>query len=180
MRTAEPRHPLFVLTGVALTLGLPRVAMASEGGFLWSIQGWYILDFLLIAVPLVWWLAPKTRGFLKARRELAGRELESARASRDEALARLAIVDTHMSTLSAEVEHLMHEFRELGVDEQEAIRKDAVRQIERMHEDARFRIQQAGKMARQVLTQTLVSRALAKAEEEMLIRHINHEMHSIC
>jgi len=167
MRIAEPRHAMSALMIMLVLLGLPRAAFAAEHGFQWGIQGWYILDFLLIAVPLIWWIASKMRAFLKSRRDLAGRELETAQSNCDLARGYIADVDARLATLATQVEHLMSEFHGLGVDEQEAIRKDTIRQIERMHQDARFRIEQEGKMAREILTRTLVVRALAKAEEQI-------------
>ncbi len=144
---------------------MPGVALASGNGFEWHVQGWYILDFLVVIVPLVWWLVPKARTFLQTRRSAAGRELNSATAGRDQAGERLAGVEARMAALSGEVTSLLQEFRALASEEAESIRKDGLRQIERMHEDARFRIEQAGKMARQDLTEALVRHALNKAEK---------------
>ena len=91
------------------------------------------------------------REALRSRGEAIKRELESARRERDEALAKLAEVETRFANLDAEVARV-RERAEIEADaEKERIAKATEAEIAKIREQAKREIESAGKTARNEL-----------------------------
>jgi len=149
---------VLVLAGFAL-LAWPAPEPGFHG-FHPRIQGLYIVSFLLVALPLVWWVGPRLKEFLDTRYATIRNEVEEARHQFQEAEDRLKQTQARLAGLSAEIEALMNEFRSLGEKERDALAHEGAVLSERIRAETDFAMSQAVKMAHQELRRLLAMRAV--------------------
>ncbi len=137
-------------------------AVAAEGHhaeFDWSTNGVYLIVFVALVTPAIWFLAPLVRKTFVARRDTARADMDDANAAFEAADARMKATEARLANLQAEVAALVAEFQRLGETERDALAREGETVAAKVREETTFRLAQAVKVARAELTHELVSRA---------------------
>lgn len=147
-------------------LAAPAGARASgEGGV--DTTWVYAFDFLLIAVPLVWIVGRMIRKSLAEKHDEVRREIDEATKTFALAEERLKVAEVRIAGLNTEAERLVADFAEMGRNERDALAREGEALSRKVREDAEFRVQQAVKMARAELAESLVNQAFAQVEARL-------------
>jgi F-type H+-transporting ATPase subunit b len=155
-----------VLAPLALVASA-KVALAAEGGhggFSFSVEGFYIIDFVIMAVIL--WAATKgpiKKFFLKRHQEVAN-EMEAATRLRKEAEVKLAELEKMFSGFEAEVTQIRSQFKSDGERERARILAQADTDAEKIRDNAKKTIEQEMAKLREQLEAELIDSVLQGAE----------------
>lgn len=146
-----------------------KVALAAEGGggFTFAVEGFYIIDFIIMA----WLLWAVTKGpirkfFLKRHQEVAN-ELEAATRLREEAEARLAELNEMFAGFDAEVQQIRAQFKADGEREKERILAQAEGDAQKIRDGAKKTLEQEMAKLRERLEAELVGSVLKGAEAKV-------------
>jgi F-type H+-transporting ATPase subunit b len=154
---------------LAAVLLAPAAALASDeahgGGIDTRII--YAIDFLIVAVPLIWFAGRMVKKSLAEKHDQVRREIDEATQTFALAEERLKAAEGRIAGMNAEAERLVAEFAELGRNERDALAREGEVLSKKIREDAEFRVQQAIKVARAELAETLVSQAFAQVEARL-------------
>jgi F-type H+-transporting ATPase subunit b len=161
------RHAALAL---ASTLFASPALAAGDGSFSFTIEGYYILDFVLLVALLGYLLAKPARKWLAERHERVKAELEAAARLRAEAERRLAEVDALLSGLKAEIEEVREQFRQDGEREAARIAHDATLAAERHDAGLSRQLEQEQAKVREHLERELVAAVLKSTEEKLKAR----------
>ncbi len=130
--------------------------------------GWFLLDFVVFVVLLVYFTRRPLAGAMATRHEAIKRAIEdneaayaAAKAEYDEARTKLAAVEREVSELIARV-------KEDGAVERDRIVESARGYAVRLREDAKNIIAYEGTAARERLQRAVAERALALATEKLV------------
>jgi len=168
--------PLAILTLFGL-LGL------SEGGWTpwWAnypgLELWKFFNlffFIAVAFLLHRKFGRPIREALRSRGEAIKRDLETARQERDQALAKLAEVETRFSNLDAEVSSIKEKAAIEAEAEKARLRSATETEITKIREQSRREIESAGQAARHELRRFAATESVRRAEE-ILEREIRPE-----
>jgi F-type H+-transporting ATPase subunit b len=120
-----------VVPGLLIVALLATCALAAEGGEEPATTGmdwvWRVVNFGIIVGALIYFLAKPLKSFLKKRIEDIETSLAEAKASREEALKRLADVQARLKDKDAEIQSLIKVAEQNGGKEKEEIIKEAER-----------------------------------------------------
>lgn len=105
------------------------------------------------------------REALRSRSEGIKRDLLRAREERDEALAKLAEVESRFAVLDAEVTAVKERARAEASEEKERIRLSTERELSKIREQAKREIESAGKAAKQELRRFAAQESVRLAEQ---------------
>ena len=153
------------LATVALCL-VPTVAFAAGGhGFDLKTHGLYIVDFLLVFVPLAIIVAPRLKKFLAGRYEEIKADVDEATHDFEEADAGLNRARERLDNIVAEIATMKSEFKALGEKERDSLAHEGAMLSEKIRKDADFRISQAVKMAHIELRETVIRQSLEAVEK---------------
>jgi len=133
-----------------------------------------LLVFIVLALYLHRRFGRPIREALRSRGEGIKRELLRAREERDEALAKLAEVESRFASLDAEVAAVRERARAEGDAEKQRITAATEQEIAKTREQARREIENAGKTARHELRRFAAETSVRLAEE-ILEREIGPE-----
>jgi|GEM_PF-545790 len=160
------KHLFSALGLVVVSGGLARAA-GGHGGFTFALEGWYIVDFVIL-VALLWFLlkGPAKR-FLEGRHDRIKAELEAATRLRQEAEARLAEVETLVKGIEAEIAVVREQFRQDGVREATRIMKETEATVERTEAGLKKQREQELAKLRETLSAELVASVLGAAESKL-------------
>ncbi len=144
---------------------LPAAAFASEGGAGPGRDFYvYLVDFLVLFIPVAWVVWPKARQALADRHDAMKAELDEAKARFAEAEDRMKVAQQRIASLNDEMNTVMEEFRRQGHAERDALAHEGVALSEKIRAEAEFRLDQAVKMARAELADAVVTKAFALVE----------------
>ena len=129
-----------------------------------SIEGFYLIDFLVFVGILVFFLRKPVASFIAQRRETLTSEISEAQKLREEAEARLADYSTRLASLEEEVARVMAEARQSAENERARILEEANATAERMARDAETRIAQASRRLEHELGLRMVELSVEMAE----------------
>jgi F0F1-type ATP synthase membrane subunit b/b' len=130
-----------------------------------------LLIFIVCALYLHRRFGQPIREALRSRSEGIRRELERARDERDQALAKLAEVESRFAHLDAEVARLNERARVEAEAERQRITAATEAEIAKVREQAKREIESAGKAARHELRKFAAEESVRLAEE-ILAREI--------
>ena len=136
----------------------------------WNYPGWELWKFvnLLLFIVCVLYLHHRfgrpIREALRSRGEGIKRELLRARDERDQALAKLAEVESRFSNLDAEVARVTEKARAEAEAEKQRIVAATAAEIAKTREQAKREIESAGKAARQELRRFAAEESVRLAE----------------
>ena len=129
-----------------------------------SIEGFYLIDFLVFAGILVFALRKPLAQFITNRRETLTAEIAEAQKLRQEAEAKLADYNARLESLEDEIARVMEEARTSAENERARILDDANATAERMTRDAQTRIEQASRRLEHDLRLKMVELSVEMAE----------------
>jgi F-type H+-transporting ATPase subunit b len=150
---------LFAVTVDVLATGLPRWLDYP------GLEAWKFLNLLVFVAAMIYLLKRPLTDAFRARREAIRRDLLSARAERDESLARLAEVQQRLDRLDSEVASIQEQSRTEGQVERERIARDTELEVLKLREQAQREIIGAGKVARHELRRFAAQQSVTLAEE---------------
>jgi F-type H+-transporting ATPase subunit b len=174
--TSVPVSPLFKrrfaassLT-IAITLSVTLLYASTgggegEGGMNWSGFAWRSFNFVILAGFLYWLLAGKAKDFFNGRQQEIKASLTEAEVAKDEAIRKFAEYDAKLTKATEEIQELVEMIRLQGLAEKERIVADARRNAAKIKDDARKRMDQELKKARNELRTEAVRLSVQMAEE---------------
>lgn len=161
-----------MMNGRRLTIGVvlsaciaPGTAMA--GGFVLAENGFYIIDFLVIAYLIKKMAGGPLKNFLENRKNTITRELEEAKRLHEEASERLTEYEAKLNELEAERERIRAGFKAVAEQESARIMKDAEAQAARLVGDAANRIEQETARLQRALETEAVEMAMNMATTKL-------------
>ena len=157
-------------SSLAATLFASPALAAGDGSFSWTIEGFYILDFVVLVALLGYMLKGPARKWLADRHDRVKAELEAATQLRLEAERRLAEVDALLAGLQAEVAEVREQFRQDGEREAAHIANEATVAAERHEAGLDRQLDQEQAKVREQLERELVAAVLKSAEDKLRTR----------
>lgn len=127
-----------------------------------------VVNFVLLLGVLFLLLRKSLPEFLANRRAAVVTGMEEAKRLKAEADAKYKEYSERIDNLDAELERLREELRRAGMDERDRIVVEANRKASKMHEEARFLIEQRMKQLRQDLTREAIEAAVRAAEDVLM------------
>jgi F-type H+-transporting ATPase subunit b len=137
----------------------------ADGGKNWVGFFWRAFNFVVLAGLLYWLLAAKVKDFFVGRQKALKIALEEAAASKEEALRKFAEYDAKLDKAAEEIKSIAEVIRAQGLAEKEKIIAAAVQAAEKMKDDARKRVEQEMKKARNDLRAEVVRISIQMAQE---------------
>lgn len=134
-----------------------------------GLELWKFFNLFLFVGALIFLLRRPLSDAFRSRREAIRRDLLKAREERDEALAKLAEVDSRLARLDSEVAAIKQQAREEAVAEAARITKETETEMVKLREQAGREIESATKAAKQELQRFAAQQSVKRAEE--IIRH---------
>lgn len=157
--------PMKALITLALAI-VPTTALAA-GGFVVEEHGYYIIDFIVFAGALYYFLKKPLAGFLEQRRADAAKEIDEAAEIKAKAEERLARYEKQLASLDETRVTLANEFTEDGENEKSRLVDEAKQLGERLERDLARSIQQESAKLSESLEGRLANRALELAEDKI-------------
>lgn len=168
MRQRERWSPRAVGAVVAaLVLAAPAVAAAAGGGghdFRWSVEGLFILDFVILFGGLFFLARKPVANLVRRRREALTERVREAHGERDEALAKRNDYRQRMARIDDEVREIVENAKSDAQRLKQNILDESQSQLARMADDARARARDEVERLRGRLRAELVEAALSEAE----------------
>jgi F-type H+-transporting ATPase subunit b len=152
-------------------LGAVAVALASAphaavaGGFSWTEQGFYILDFALLIGLIAYAIKGPLKEFLEKRRENVLREMEAAQKLRAEAEAKLREYEQRLAELDAERKKILDDFTAAAARDRDKLLAEAQKSADRIVRDAERRVEQESKRLYDLLEREVITASLVASEE---------------
>lgn len=183
------KHGRMLLRGVVpgILIGMLTIATvyAAGGGHegedtkkLWIDFGWRMLNFIVLVWFLYWMAAKKVKEFFVERRENIKASLEEAISEKEKAEKQYAEYSAKLDKATEEIDKIIETIKAQGLIEKQKIIEDAVKAAEKLKEDARMRMEQELKAAKNQLRLEAVHLSVQLAEE-ILRKHITPEHHEL-
>jgi F-type H+-transporting ATPase subunit b len=145
-------------------------AHAAGGGWSMSVEGFYIIDFVIYAGLLWFFLKGPARKFLADRHERIKTELETATRMREEAEKKLSALNELLAQAEGEVANIKQQFLADGEREKARIEAETEVQLEKVQANARKTLEQEMAKLRQQLEKDLVDEVLARTEAKVRVK----------
>lgn len=157
---------------------MKAMGLALEGPERWwnypGLELWKFLNLFVFVGFLVYLLRRRVRDGFGARREGIRRELLRAQEERDQALGKLAEVETRLGRLDGEVARIREQAKAEALAERERISRSTEAEMFKLREQTQREIENAGKAARHEL-QRFAAQQSVRLAEEMIRRDIREE-----
>lgn len=150
-----------------MVVGSASPALAAGGGFSLSVEGFYIIDFVIYAGLLWFFVKGPARKFLADRYEKIKSELEAATKLREQAEARLAELNALLAQAEGEVAAIRQQFEADGQREKERIEAEAEVQLQKIQASAMKTLEQEMAKLREALEGELVAEVLERTEAKV-------------
>lgn len=134
-------------------------------GFVLAENGFYIFDFIVLVVALVWFVRGPLQQFLRQRRAHIEREIDEARRLQAEARQTLETYRDKLANLDAEVEMIRKNAREDAEAVRAKIIADGEAHAKKLLEDAETRVRQESWLLKERLEAEIIAAAAVHAEE---------------
>jgi F0F1-type ATP synthase membrane subunit b/b' len=144
---------------IALAKELPKVL--NYPGF----EAWKFLNLFIFVVLLVYILRRPISEAFRTKRDGIRQALMKAQEERDAAIAKLKEVENRLSKLDEEVSLLRENARREAAEEQERIARLTEAEAEKLRDQARREIENAGKVAKQDLRRYAAEQSVRFAED---------------
>jgi F0F1-type ATP synthase membrane subunit b/b' len=175
MKTLGPTK-IAILVVLAIA-GLALLAVpAPEGhphGFDLRVHGLYIVAFLMTMLPILWFVSPKLKQFLQERHDLLKAEIEEAKRNFEIAEQRLEAAKKRAENLTQEMNDIIAKFRALGEKERDALAHEGAVMSEKLRAEVQFAMEQALKVAKMELRNTVVNEALKVASARLVETNVS-------
>ena len=130
-----------------------------------SIEGFYVIDFLVLIGVIVWFARKPIRNFVTSRRERIVSEMEEAQALRKEAMEKLNDYEQRLEHIETEIQEILENAQKAGEEERKRILVEATTTAEQIRTDAKTRLEQEGRKLRLALQEQLVDMAVSAAQK---------------
>lgn len=151
----------------AVSASPAALAAAGGHGFSFTVEGFYIIDFVILVVLLWAVLKGPIKKYLMQRHDKVLFEMEAATRLRKEAEARLAELDRMMSGLEAEIGKVRDQFRADGEREKARILAEAEVGADKIRQNAKKTLEQEMAVLREQLEDELVKSVLESTEAKV-------------
>ena len=162
--------------GLILLMDL-AVLSGDKGPPWWDYPGlefWKFVNLLVFASVMAYILRRPLTDALRSRREGIRRDVLSAQDERDEALRKLAEMDSRLAGLDSQVAGIWGKAKAEAKAERERIMHESEAEMLTLREQSKREIEVAGKVARQELRRFAAQRSV-KFAEEIIQRDIQPE-----
>jgi len=129
-----------------------------------GLEVWKFVNLGLFILGLLYFIKRPVSEAFRLRRETIRRELAEAQRERDQALAKLAVVEERLRGLDSEVAALQEQSRVQAQAEHERIARETEAEMTNLREQAQREIESAGKVARQELRRFAARQSVSYAE----------------
>lgn len=150
---------------VASASAAAESAAGHPAGIPWGDIVKQLVNFAILVGVLVYFLRKPLSSFLKERSEMMRKSIEDASRAREEAAAKLSVIETRMAGLAGEIADLNRKMDAEAEEESLRIREAAQSEIERVRIQAQFAADQEVKKAKDELRREAAALATAAAEE---------------
>lgn len=130
-----------------------------------GFEAWKFLNLFIFAGVIFYLLRKPVSNAFKERRESIRASLIKAQAERDAAVAKLQDVENRLATLDEEVARVREQSKKEAAEEQKRIADSVDADAEKLREQARREIENAGKVAKQDLRSFAAQQSVNMAEE---------------
>lgn len=162
-----------------ILIATPIIAFASESHEGGANMFWRVVDFIIFAALIVYFVKKPIVNYFKNRKNQIFEEIENAKKAKEEAQNALNEAQNLLSKLSSEIENIINIYKQMGEKEKE----DYANAAKELEELFKKRIEQEKAMilnkAYKNFIEKIISRAIAKAKEQFLslneqdLRNIN-------
>lgn len=132
-----------------------------------GLEAWKFLNLAIFTAAGIYVLRKPISQALWARREAIQQELVTAQQKHEQALARVAEVDTLLSRVNDDVHKIQEQAREEAKSERERIAGATAQEMEKLKHQAQREIETADKLARKQLRQFLATKSVEMARESI-------------
>lgn len=155
------------LAGALVLAASPALAATEAHGFSFTVEGFYIIDFVILVVLL--WAVTKgpIKTFFLKRHNAVADEMQAATRLREEAEAKLAELDKVLSGLEGEIAQVREQFRADGEREKARILAQAGTESDKIRENAKKALEQEMAKLREQLEAELVKSVMEGAEAKV-------------
>ena len=162
---------LFLMILATVTLfALPAFAAGESYGFPWKYWFAGMFNLAIFLGIIVYVGAKPIKQLFHDRRETFLKNMNAAKAAREEAEARLAELNEKLELLEKERQALLDEYHAQGEREKQRLVETAKKQVEKMRSDAEATIDQEVKKAVAMLEEQAVDLAVGLAREKAVKR----------
>ena len=145
------------------------ITLSEDGNPRWfdypGLELWKFINLSIFVVVMVYLLRRPLSDAFRSRREGIRRDLLKAQEERDQALAKLAEVESRLARLDSEVATIQEQSKAEAEAERQRIARDTEAEILKLQELAQREIESAGKVARQELRRFAAQQSVKLAEE---------------
>jgi len=160
------------------TLLIELILLGRETNQPWwdypGLEFWKFLNLIVFATALTYIVRRRVTDALRSRREGIRRAVLKAQNQRDEAVKKLAEVDSRLAGVESEAAGIWAKARAEAKAERERILQDAEAEMLKLREQSQREIESAGKVARQELRRFAAQQSV-KLAEEVIQREIQPE-----
>ena len=139
-----------------------------------GLEFWKFFNLLVFVAAMVYILRRPLSDAFRSRREAIRRDLVRAQEERDQALAKLAEVESRLAKLDSETLSIQEQSKVEANAEGERIARATESEMSKLREQAQREIESAGKVAKQELRRFAAQQSVRLAEE-MIRRDIRPE-----
>jgi len=130
-----------------------------------GLEVWKFVNLAVFLLGLLYFIKRPVSEAFKSRRESIQKELAEARREKEQALAKLAVVEERLRGLDSEVAGLREQANVQAQAERDRISREAESEMAALREQAKREIDSAGKAARQELRRFAARQSVKHAEE---------------
>ena len=132
-----------------------------------GLEAWKFVNLAIFTAAAIYVLRKPISQALWARREAIQQELVMAQQKHEQALARVAAVDTLLIRVDDDVRTVQEQAREEAKSERERIAGATAQEMEKLKQQAQREIETADKLARKHLRQFLATKSVEIARESI-------------
>ena len=168
--------PLVIAFAALIFIPLEALASEGHGETRWGDFGWRVLNFVIFAGILWYFVGGLAKRFFKNRRETISGALDDLDERRAKAKEQLAAVESRIARLNEEREAILAESRKQAENLKAGIVEEAHRQAAQIVEQARMTAENEG---RTVLAEVraVIADEIVDAAEKALSSKLNAEAH---
>jgi ATP synthase F0 subunit b len=130
-----------------------------------GLEFWKFINLAVFVAVMLYFVRRPLTDALRSRREGIRRDLQRAKEERDQALAKLAEVDSRLARLDSEVAGIWEKAKAEAEAERERVKRETEAEMLKLREQSQREIEGAGKVARHELRRFAAQQTVKLAEE---------------
>jgi F-type H+-transporting ATPase subunit b len=153
-----------------------NLLLSAGHGPSFTIEGFYLLDFIIFVAVIVWLVRKPLASFVDTRHKRIIADMEEAQSLRREAEEKLQDYESRLANLEEEIAQILSDARTAGEEERKRILSEAAKTAERIRSDAVERLEQERRKLEHELQIKVVELAVNTAEG-LIKSQISHGDH---